>query len=78
MAKVRGAIIVDTITCKGCSLCVEACPTDVIRLAEEVNGKGYNFSYMHQPEACIGCANCAMVCPDSCITVYKMKVDAAN
>lgn len=69
--------MVDTVTCKGCSLCVVACPTDVIRLAEEVNGKGYNFAYMFKPEACIGCANCAMVCPDSCITVYKMKVEEA-
>ena len=77
MAKIRGAIVVDTVTCKGCSLCVVACPTDVIRLAEEVNGKGYNFAYMFKPEACIGCANCAMVCPDSCITVYKMKVEEA-
>ncbi|ASB47913.1 MULTISPECIES: 4Fe-4S dicluster domain-containing protein [Marinilabiliaceae] len=77
MAKVRGAIVVDTVTCKGCSLCVESCPTDVIRLAAEVNAKGYNYAYMENPEACIGCANCAMVCPDSCITVYKVKVAEA-
>ena len=77
MAKIKGAIVVNTITCKGCSLCVEACPTDVISLADEVNGKGYNFAYMIKPEACIGCANCAMVCPDSCITVYKIKVEEA-
>jgi len=74
MAKIRGAIVVDNATCKGCSLCVEACPTDVIRLADEVNAKGYNYAYMYQSEACIGCSNCAMVCPDSCITVYKVKI----
>jgi 2-oxoglutarate ferredoxin oxidoreductase subunit delta len=74
MAKVRGAIVVDTVTCKGCNLCVVACPTDVIRLADEVNAKGYNYAYMNNPEACTGCANCAQVCPDSCITVYRVKV----
>ena len=74
MAKIRGAIVVDTVHCKGCSLCVEACSTDTIGLANEVNAKGYNFAYMALPDTCIGCANCAMVCPDSCLTVYKMKV----
>jgi 2-oxoglutarate ferredoxin oxidoreductase subunit delta len=74
MAKIRGAIVVNSVTCKGCSLCVEACPANVIELADEVNAKGYNYAYMNKPEACVGCANCAMVCPDSCITVYKVKV----
>ncbi|MDA3893310.1 MAG: ferredoxin family protein [Salinivirgaceae bacterium] len=74
MAKVRGAIDVDIEHCKGCGLCVEACPTHVIQLAKKVNGKGYNYAHMHQPEACIGCANCGWVCPDSVITVYKVKV----
>ena len=74
MAKIRGAIVVDAVACKGCSLCVEACPTKTLGLAKEVNAMGYNYSYMVTPENCIGCANCAMVCPDSCITVYKKKV----
>lgn len=75
MAKIRGAIVVDVEKCKGCSLCVVACPTKVIELSTEVNGKGYNYSHMANPEACIGCSSCALVCPDSVITVYKVKVD---
>ncbi|MGI5914114.1 MAG: 4Fe-4S dicluster domain-containing protein [Bacteroidales bacterium] len=74
MAKVKGAIVVDTENCKGCALCVEACPTNAISLSEEVNGRGYNFAEASDPGACIGCANCSLVCPDSCITVYKSKV----
>ncbi len=76
MAKVKGRIVVDIERCKGCSVCIGACPTEVIDLAEEVNGKGYHYSYMANPEACIGCTNCAVVCPDGVITVYRMKVDA--
>ncbi|HJB44087.1 MAG TPA: 4Fe-4S binding protein, partial [Candidatus Coprenecus merdipullorum] len=40
----------------------------------EVNGKGYNFLSLVNPEKCIGCANCATVCPDSVITVYRVKI----
>ncbi|TLX75993.1 4Fe-4S dicluster domain-containing protein [Labilibacter sediminis] len=73
MAKAKGAIVVDTVKCKGCELCMVACPTKVIEMAREVNAKGFHYSQMGNPEACIGCTNCAMVCPDSCITVYKVK-----
>jgi len=74
MAKVRGAVEVDREGCKGCNLCVEECPYDVLALHNDVNSRGYHFSYMVNPEACIGCANCALVCPDSCITVYRKKI----
>ena len=74
MAKSRGAIEVDVEKCKGYALCKEACPTKVIDLAKEVNGKGYNYAYMANPEACIGCTSCALVCPDSVIAVYKVTL----
>ncbi len=74
MAKVKGAIKVDVERCKGCGLCVVACPSNVIQLNKQVNGKGYNYSYMHNPDACIGCSNCAVVCPDSVITVFRVKI----
>ncbi len=75
MAKVKGAIVVDTVKCKGCGVCVVACPTQVIDLAKEVNGKGYHYAYMENPDACTGCSSCALVCPDAVITVYRMKVE---
>jgi 2-oxoglutarate ferredoxin oxidoreductase subunit delta len=74
MAKVRGAVVVDTEGCKGCGLCVEACPEGVLALHMEVNSRGYHFSYMENPEACIGCSNCGVVCPDTCLTIYRARV----
>lgn len=74
MAKIRGTVVVDTDRCKGCDLCVVACPANVLTLAKEVNNKGYNYAQMANPDACIGCANCGLVCPDGCITVYKVKI----
>jgi 2-oxoglutarate ferredoxin oxidoreductase subunit delta len=74
MAKFKGAVVVNVERCKGCNLCVVACPSDVLLLATEANSKGYNFAYMANPEECTGCAACAFVCPDACITVYKVKL----
>jgi 2-oxoglutarate ferredoxin oxidoreductase subunit delta len=73
MAKIRGTVVIDTNRCKGCDLCVIACPTDVLTLGKEVNNKGYNYAQSVKPDECIGCASCGYVCPDGCITVYKVK-----
>jgi 2-oxoglutarate ferredoxin oxidoreductase subunit delta len=45
-------------------------------MSKEVNGKGYSYAFMKNPEACTGCTNCAIVCPDGVITVYRIKVEA--
>ena len=74
MAKVIGAVVVDTEECKGCALCVVACPQQVLGQNKQVNSRGYHYSFMENPEVCIGCSNCAVVCPDSCITVYRVKL----
>ena len=73
MAKFKGTIVVNTERCKGCDLCVIACPSDISALSAEANTKGYNYSQMTKPDLCIGCAACAYVCPDACITVYKKR-----
>lgn len=75
MSKIKGAIVVDENRCKGCGLCVVACPTKTIALTTgEVNHRGYAFC-RDVADACIGCASCAIVCPDACITVYKKRVE---
>ena len=76
MAKIKGAVVIDINRCKGCDLSVVACPADVLELhPKEVNDRGYHYAYDKNPDACIGCASCAAVCPDGCFTVYRLVCD---
>ena len=58
--------------CKGCALCVDACPKKIVCMAtERLNAKGYHPAQVERMEECIGCAFCATMCPDYVITVEK-------
>jgi len=68
----KGRVVIDVERCKGCELCRDACPPDVLVLADELNSKGYRPVVLLDPEHdCTGCALCATVCPEGCITVYR-------
>lgn len=68
-----GSIDINTGRCKGCALCVEACPKHILRLSGKVNVSGYPYIEIFDEDNCIGCASCGIICPDGCITVYKVK-----
>ncbi|MDR3048950.1 MAG: ferredoxin family protein [Elusimicrobiota bacterium] len=57
--------------CKGCGLCINACPQKILSFSKEFNKKGYHWAVPEKTEACIGCGFCYQVCPDVCIEVYK-------
>lgn len=72
----RGTVIIDEERCKGCGLCIAACPQHVLAFSGEINKSGYNYAHAEHPEKCVGCAFCAMTCPDVAIEVYREKVAA--
>ena len=52
-------IIVDEKVCKGCGMCVHACPLKIIALDKtRLNAKGYHPAQLVEPEKCVGCASC--------------------
>ncbi|HOJ89038.1 MAG TPA: ferredoxin family protein [Pseudothermotoga sp.] len=68
----RAYIEIDVERCKGCGLCINACPQRIIRFSDKFNSKGYHPAEQYDPdEKCPGCGFCYMMCPDTCITVFK-------
>lgn len=62
----------DTNRCKGCGLCVEACPKGLLAIAKDkINQKGHHPAEITDQEKCVGCAFCAMMCPDCVIKVER-------
>ncbi len=68
----KGRVFFEQDLCKGCNLCVSVCPTKILAIDTTIlNAKGYHPAYVADPDNCIACANCGMVCPDLVITVEK-------
>ena len=62
----------ETELCKGCGLCVDACPKKILTIARDrINQKGHNPAVLTDEQACIGCGSCALMCPDCVITVER-------
>jgi 2-oxoglutarate ferredoxin oxidoreductase subunit delta len=57
--------------CKGCGLCVLACPKQLLVVSKTINRSGYPVASINKMEECTGCALCAEMCPDVVITVFK-------
>jgi 2-oxoglutarate ferredoxin oxidoreductase subunit delta len=56
----KGWIEVSDAYCKGCELCISACPQDVIELdMSRLTPKGYHPAHTFK-DGCTGCAICAL------------------
>jgi len=53
--------------CKGCELCVHACPQKILAMSRDINSKGYFPALVAEPKRCIGCRVCCITCPDVAI-----------
>jgi 2-oxoglutarate ferredoxin oxidoreductase subunit alpha len=69
----KGTVFVRTEICKGCSFCIDFCPTDCLTFSKEFNPKGYHFPILSAPDACTGCDLCGLYCPDFAIYGERWK-----
>lgn len=67
----KGFIEIDAERCKGCFLCVRACPFNVISREGPINSTGTQVPLVAQASLCTACTSCYLVCPDVAITVYE-------
>jgi 2-oxoglutarate ferredoxin oxidoreductase subunit delta len=52
---------------------VNTCPKGILALdTKRINSKGYHPAVITDPDECLGCAHCAMMCPDAVIRVEKI------
>jgi 2-oxoglutarate ferredoxin oxidoreductase subunit delta len=68
---VKGTIVISPELCKGCELCINFCPKNVISQSSKLNAAGYQSAGFNDNGECTGCAICALVCPEVAIEVFR-------
>jgi 2-oxoglutarate ferredoxin oxidoreductase subunit delta len=63
---IHGRVLIARERCKGCELCIEFCPRDVLVRSEQFNAKGYHYPVVTRDE-CVNCRLCVTVCPEYAI-----------
>lgn len=71
--KVKGKIEIEIQRCKACELCTVECKENALSLGDTINLRGYRY-IIADNDLCTGCMNCALVCPDAVITIYRTNV----
>ena len=68
----RGFVRILEEECKGCALCIDACPQCALRPSQNLNRRGHRFVEQTDLEVCTGCGLCYIQCPSSAIVVYRL------
>lgn len=64
-------VVIDHNVCKGCGVCIDACPKQCLMIGSEINGIGYRYVKFDSVK-CTACGMCFYTCPEpGTITVIK-------
>jgi 2-oxoglutarate ferredoxin oxidoreductase subunit delta len=67
----RGTVRIAVERCKGCELCIPACPPRVLAMSTARNALGVPYPVLLP--GCTGCGACLLVCPDFCLEVFRFE-----
>jgi 2-oxoglutarate ferredoxin oxidoreductase subunit delta len=59
--------------CKGCELCVAACPNGMLEISDELTELGVRPARPKAGAECTGCTLCYQVCPDAAIEIWEVE-----
>jgi NAD-dependent dihydropyrimidine dehydrogenase PreA subunit len=67
----RGWVVINAEECKGCGMCILACPVGSLSFSTEFNHQGYH-PVRYSGEGCKADSHCFYACPEpGAITVYR-------
>lgn len=71
----RGKVYLIPERCKGCRLCIEFCPQDVLQESSALNAKGYHYPEIvpGKEAACVHCDFCTLICPEFAIFTCEVE-----
>lgn len=71
----RGRVIVFIERCKGCGLCIDYCPKQILEFSEDYNEKTYHYPIIKpgMENDCVYCLFCQEVCSDFAIFIEEVE-----
>jgi NAD-dependent dihydropyrimidine dehydrogenase PreA subunit len=73
VAAPRGYVTINRNECKGCGLCIEACPPECLDFEPGLSAYGVHPA-KYLGLGCTGCGICFYACPEpGAITVYRLR-----
>lgn len=70
----RGQVCLIPERCKGCQVCIQFCPRQVLGISQQANTKGYHYPEVlpGKEQDCVHCEFCTLVCPEFAIYTRPM------
>ena len=69
----RGRAEFDRERCKGCTLCIGACPEKILTMSRDsFNKQGLPYATCFDESRCTACLSCAIICPDMAIRIHRL------
>ena len=67
----QGKPIINEGRCKGCGLCISACPNRILKISDHFNKLGVAYPVCINEDQCVACKFCAIICPVMAIEIIK-------